>query len=64
MFHLLGWVLQLDGADNRNISKPLQISDKFFGWQVTAYIDAAIGKISADLIGIISIYFNEFRDYP
>jgi hypothetical protein len=34
MVHLLGWVLQLNGADIGNISKHLKISDKFFGWQV------------------------------
>jgi hypothetical protein len=34
MCHLRGWVLQRLCADIRNISKPLQISDKFFGWQV------------------------------
>jgi hypothetical protein len=37
MVHLLGWVLQLNGADIRNISKSLQISDKFFGWQDISY---------------------------
>jgi hypothetical protein len=37
MVHLLGWVLQLDGADIRNVSKPLQISDKLFPWQESRY---------------------------
>jgi hypothetical protein len=33
MGHLLGWVLQLNGADKQIISNSLGNSDKLFGWQ-------------------------------